>query len=110
MSARRLTFRLLTMTAVAPLLAACATMVPFDLDEAPLAQALAQRPVVLLGEVHDNAAQHAARAAALRRLLAAGGRPALAFEQFDRERQADIDRARRESPPPGRSLTEHVIA
>ncbi len=102
--------RLLTIGVALPLLAACATTAPIDLNEAALAQALAQRPVVLLGEVHDNAAQHAARAAALRRLLAAGARPALAFEQFDRERQPDIDRARRETPPPGRTPTEHVIA
>ena len=80
-----------------------------DFGEQALAQEMARRPVVLLGEVHDNAAQHATRAAALRRLLMAGARPAIAFEQFDRERQADIDRARREAPPAGRTLAEHVI-
>jgi len=53
--------------------------------------------VVLLGEVHDNAAQHTLRVAALRQLLAAGARPAIAFEQFDRERQPDVDRARRDA-------------
>lgn len=66
--------------------------------------------MVLLGEVHDNAAQHAARAAALRQFLRSGARPALAFEQFDRERQRDIDRARRETPPAGTTLADHVIA
>ena len=81
-----------------------------DFGEQPLAQEMARRPVVLLGEVHDNAVQHAVRAAALRRLLAGGARPAIAFEQFDRERQADIDRARGEAPPAGRTLAEHVIA
>ena len=80
-----------------------------DFGEQAVAQEMARRPVVLLGEVHDNAVQHATRAAALRRLLAGGARPALAFEQFDRERQADIDRARGETPPAGRSLAEHVI-
>jgi uncharacterized iron-regulated protein len=80
-----------------------------DFTEQALAQEMARRPLVLLGEVHDNAAQHAIRAAALRRLLAGGARPAIAFEQFDRERQADIDRARREAPPAGRTLAEHVI-
>ena len=63
-----------------------------------LARAMAGHRIVLLGEVHDNAAQHALRAAALRRLLAKGSRPAIAFEQFDRDRQPDIDRARRERP------------
>ena len=90
------------------LVPAAATPRP-DFDAPALAQAMARRPVVLLGEVHDNAAQHAVRAAALRRLLEGGARPALAFEQFDRERQADIERARRETPPAGRTLAEHVI-
>lgn len=80
-----------------------------DFDAAALAQQMARRPVVLLGEVHDNAAQHAVRAAALRRLLDEGKRPAIAFEQFDRERQADIDRARREQPLEGKTLADQVI-
>jgi uncharacterized iron-regulated protein len=63
-----------------------------------LADAMRGHPAVLLGEVHDNAAQHALRAEALGRLVAGGTRPAIAFEQFDRERQGDIDRARRERP------------
>ena len=88
---------------------AMASVLREDFGEQALAQEMARRPVVLLGEVHDNAAQHAARAAALRRLLAAGARPAIAFEQFDREKQADIDRARREPPPAGRTLAEQVI-
>ena len=54
--------------------------------------------VVLLGEVHDNANQHALRLATLQRAFAAGWRPAIAMEQFDVDRQADIDRARRERP------------
>lgn len=90
------------------LLAGCTT--PQPLDGAILADELARRPVVLLGEVHDNTAQHRTRAEALRMLLERGARPALAFEQFDRERQDDIDRARREAPPPNRSPAEHVIA
>jgi uncharacterized iron-regulated protein len=80
-----------------------------DFDARSLAQAMASQPAVLLGEVHDNAAQHAVRAAALRRLLEGGARPAIAFEQFDRDRQADIDRARREAPPAGKTPAEHVI-
>lgn len=63
-----------------------------------LAEAMARSRSVLLGEVHDNAAQHALRLAALQRLIASGARPVLAFEQFDRERQPDIDRLRRERP------------
>ncbi|CAN5223223.1 ChaN family lipoprotein [soil metagenome] len=51
-------------------------------------------PVLMLGEVHDNAVQHALRLKAFEDLLATGAKPALLMEQFDRERQADIDRAR----------------
>jgi uncharacterized iron-regulated protein len=99
---------LLFVLAAVPVFAGCAA--PLPLDEDRLAAELARRPVVLLGEVHDNVVQHRIRAEALRRLLASGARPAIAFEQFDRERQGDIDRARRESPPEGRSLADHVIA
>ena len=99
---------LLFVLACAPVFAGCATPPPLDGER--LAVELARRPVVLLGEVHDNVVQHQVRADALRRLLEGGARPAIAFEQFDRERQADIDRARREPPPEGRSLADHVIA
>lgn len=58
-----------------------------------LSDAMRSRPIVLLGEVHDNAEQHALRAQALRELLVSGARPALLMEQFDRERQVDIDKA-----------------
>jgi len=73
---------------------------PARLPAAPaaLADAMRGQNVVLLGEVHDNAAQHALRAAALRLLVERGARPALAFEQFDREQQAAIERARAERP------------
>jgi uncharacterized iron-regulated protein len=57
-------------------------------------------PVVLLGEVHDNAAQHALRHQALQRWLAAGARPVLVMEQFDRERQGEIDALRARVPAP----------
>ena len=56
--------------------------------------------IVLLGEVHDNAAQHALRLAEFRQLLDTGARPALLMEQFDRERQPDIDRLRAAAPAP----------
>jgi uncharacterized iron-regulated protein len=54
--------------------------------------------IVMLGETHDNAEQHRLRLEVLRQAFAAGWRPAIAMEQFDRERQEDIDRARREAP------------
>ena len=61
--------------------------------------------IALLGELHDNAEHHRQRLAVLRRAFAAGWRPAIAMEQFDRERQVDIDRARRERPRDA----QHVI-
>jgi uncharacterized iron-regulated protein len=53
---------------------------------------------VLLGEVHDNPDAHRRRLASLTHAVDAGWRPAIAMEQFDRERQPDIERARRERP------------
>lgn len=90
------------------LLLGCATPAR-PVDEQALAAELVRRPSALLGEVHDNVVQHRMRADALRKVLEQGARPAIAFEQFDRERQADIDRARSEPPPEGRSLAAHVI-
>lgn len=52
--------------------------------------------LALLGEVHDNETQHRLRTAVFARALAAGWRPALLMEQFDIDRQADLDRARSE--------------
>lgn len=74
------------------------TSAPIAPTAEALAAAMRTRPIVLLGEVHDSGIQHALRAEALRRIVADGARPAIAFEQFDRERQADIERARRERP------------
>ncbi len=89
--------------------AACTTAPPTDaapvpvdngihalplLTPARLAAAMARRPIILSGEVHDNAAQHAMRAQALRRLLQGGARPAIAFEQFDADRQDALNAAR----------------
>ncbi|MEO7116300.1 MAG: ChaN family lipoprotein [Caldimonas sp.] len=89
--------RLLAAVAIAvaatALLAACATPRP-----SPWEARLRGDAVVLLGEVHDNAALQRRRLAVLERAIDAGWRPAIVMEQFDRERQADIDRARRERP------------
>jgi uncharacterized iron-regulated protein len=73
--------------------AAPAASAPLGMDALTdaLTQALRRQPLVLLGEVHDNAVQHAARAQALAAHLAAGARPALLMEQFDTEQQDAID-------------------
>ena len=58
------------------------------------------QPVVLLGEVHDNEAQHTLRLAAFKAWLESGARPALALEQFDRDKQPLIDSMRAQRPAP----------
>ena len=63
-------------------------------DTWPLTQ-----PVLLFGEVHDNAAQHADRLRAFESVLARGARPVLAMEQLDRDRQGAIDAVLRQTPP-----------
>ena len=88
--------------ALATLLGACTTAAPLGgWDDRLRGDAL-----VLLGEVHDNAQQHQLRLATLQRAFASGWRPAIAMEQFDREHQADIDRARRERPGDARHLID----
>ncbi|MFT4100662.1 MAG: ChaN family lipoprotein [Burkholderiaceae bacterium] len=62
--------------------------------------------VLLLGEVHDNGAQHAIRARWLAELVAAR-RFALLLEQFDRASQPAIDAALRDGVPP-RELAERA--
>jgi uncharacterized iron-regulated protein len=84
--------------------------VRIDATPAALAGLMAERSSVLLGEVHDNGEQHALRVAALRQRIAEGVRPALAFEQFDRDRQADIDRVRQDSPGDADALIAAVGA
>ena len=74
-------------------LAGCATAPRYDWEHR-----LRGDTIVLLGEVHDNAEHHRQRLVVLRRALTAGWRPAIAMEQFDREQQADIDRARADRP------------
>ncbi|MEO8938395.1 MAG: ChaN family lipoprotein [Burkholderiaceae bacterium] len=72
---------------------ACASTIDESSSVTRVVAALQSRPVALLGEVHDNVEQHRIRAEALRIVLADGARPALLMEQFDRERQGDLDRA-----------------
>ncbi len=73
---------------LAACLAACASaVVPAQSIAQPLPR------VLLLGEVHDNEAQHALRLQMFKDLLATGARPALLMEQFDHSRQPAIDAA-----------------
>ena len=76
------------------------------LNSQPWEARLRGATVVLLGEVHDNAEHHRQRSAVLRRALRAGWRPAVVMEQFDTDRQADIERSRMERPLDA----QHLIA
>ena len=64
--------------------------------------------IILLGEMHDNAVQHRLRLEVLQRAFEAGWRPAIVMEQFDREHQGDIDRARLARPNDAGYLIEQA--
>lgn len=74
-------------TLAAALLAGCACAPPLP----PL---VLTKPIVLLGEVHDNAVQHDLRLRTFQAWLDQGARPALLMEQFDRDLQGAIDALR----------------
>jgi uncharacterized iron-regulated protein len=79
----------------------CATIsIPHaaDATQKRLNKALQSKQIVLLGEVHDNAKQHAMRFIAFQNLLIEGKRPALLLEQFDRENQSAIEDTRKQFP------------
>jgi uncharacterized iron-regulated protein len=67
-------------------------------------QTLRSARIVLLGEKHDNPDHHRLQAAALRSIVAGGRRPAVAFEMFDTEQQASIDRYRSDPSATGDGL------
>ena len=90
-----------TALALVALVTACASGPRLE----PWERRLSGDAIVLLGEVHDDAEQHRLHLALLRRAFAAGWRPAIAMEQLDRERQPEIERARRERP----GDVQHVI-
>jgi uncharacterized iron-regulated protein len=96
--------RLAVLPCIVSLVAACATTAPVQ----PWESRLAGNAIVLLGEVHDNAAQHRLRLQLLRRAFSAGWRPAIVMEQFDVDRQPDIDRARREQPRNAQHLIDRA--
>ncbi len=62
----------------------------FAAPEAVVA-ALSQARYVLLGEKHDNADHHRIQAWLVAQMIAAGRRPALAFEMFTSDQQAALD-------------------
>ena len=81
-------------------LSACSLLKKDAPPPVPVADALPNPQVLLLGEVHDNAQGHRLRLAELQRRMAAGWRPAIVMEQFDRETQPLLTRAARECSDP----------
>ena len=79
----------------------CAQSVPAQRD---WTSQLSGPTLALLGEVHDNPLHHRLRAEALSQAIERGWRPAIVMEQFDLDRQADIDRARSQRPDDVRYL------
>ena len=92
--------------ALAALLAALCRAAGTEPASFPWEDRLRGDAIVLLGEVHDNPVQHGLRLEVLRRAFEAGWRPAIAMEQFDREHQSDIERARMERPLDANYLIE----
>ncbi len=68
-----------------------------SIDIAALAERLRPARYVLLGEIHDDAAQHRLRAALLRGLLADGRPTWVVFEQIDRQHNAAVAAAPRDT-------------
>ena len=100
-SIARAALLLVLATPLAALCGAAAESAPF-----PGEDRLRGDAIVLLGEVHDNPLQHGLRLEVLRRVFEAGWRPAITMEQFDREHQGDIERARMERPLDANYLIE----
>ena len=80
---------------LAALLSACTHAPQVRGDTGRLARELPRYSYSLLGEVHDNGQGHALREHVLADAVAAGWRPIIAMEQFDREYQGSLDDALR---------------
>jgi uncharacterized iron-regulated protein len=77
-------------------------------DADTLAQRLPRARYVLLGEKHDNPDHHAIQAALVRAMLAAGRRPAVAFEQLTADQAPALARQLSAAPRDAAGLAEAV--
>jgi uncharacterized iron-regulated protein len=78
------------------------------LDEGALTAAVTTADFVALGEVHDNPDHHLLQARLLRAILAAGRRPALAFEMLTADQQPEVDAAVARAPRDPDALAKAV--
>ena len=69
------------------------------IEEVAFHAALARAHFVALGETHDNPLHHELQARALAAMVAAGRRPAVAFEMLDLAQQPQVDSVLTGSPP-----------
>jgi uncharacterized iron-regulated protein len=69
------------------------------IEEVAFHAALTRAHFVALGETHDNPLHHELQARAIAAMIAAGRRPALAFEMLDLAQQPQVDAALTSSPP-----------
>jgi uncharacterized iron-regulated protein len=67
-------------------------------DEAAVEAAVTRADFALLGETHDNPDHHRLQARMLRAIIAAGRRPAVAFEMLNAGQQGAVDEALRRDP------------
>lgn len=81
----------LALACLLPLAGTACAAPQIDVSQPPVADASPR--LVLLGEVHDNPEGHRQRLELLRDYAAGEADVAIAMEQFDRERQADLDAA-----------------
>lgn len=65
-----------------------------EISRAEMLARLSQSSIVLLGEIHDNEDHHRLQAEIYASLSAGNTRPALVLEQFDHERQSELDATR----------------
>lgn len=77
-------------------------------DEAALSAAVAAGDFVLLGETHDNPDHHLLQARLVRAAMAAGRRPALAFEMLTADQQEAVDAALARAPKDPDALAKAV--
>lgn len=77
-------------------------------EEAELVAAITAADFVALGEVHDNPDHHLLQARLLRAIVAAGRRPALAFEMLTTDQQPAIDAAVKAAPRDADALAREV--
>ena len=76
------------------------------MTRAALEAAVAGSDLLLIGETHDNPDHHRLQLELIEAIVRAGRRPAVAMEQFDRDHQAALDRARAERPGDARHIAD----